>query len=145
MMDSKKLDKKTVKNYTEIANRIINQIALLKNEYPHFSEIEPIEEKIHRSSDPFEISFLYSHHMGDVDNPRWQQGTKIPGKVLTQTSEDGIYIWIKFIQKGTYDGQRFVPPLYIKDMHIIVDILGGNPEIKEKIRSIINRENPTRE
>ncbi|NVM03474.1 MAG: hypothetical protein HWN67_14190 [Candidatus Helarchaeota archaeon] len=136
------MDKK-IKKYSEIFNRIINQIALLKDEYPHFSEIEPIENKISKSSDPFEISFLYSHHMDLVDNPRWKPRMKIPKKILAPTSEDGIYIWIRFMEKGKYMSQRVLPPTYIGDIHVTVDILGGNSEVKEKIWSIIKSENLT--
>ncbi len=132
-----------MKKYSEIFNKIINKIALLKDKYPHFSEIEPIKDKISKSSDPFEISFLYSHNMDNVNNPRWKQGLKIPKKILAPTSDDGIYIWIRFMEKENYMGQRVLPPNYIGDVQVTVDILGGNPEIKKKIKSIIKSENLT--
>lgn len=132
-----KMKKETVEQYTEIAKRIISQIALLKKEYPHFSQVEPIKEKVHVSSDPFEIRFLYSHHMGLVDNSKWKPGIKVPRKILVPISKDGIYIWIRFMEKGKYRGQQVVFPINIGDMQVIVDILGGNTEIRRKILRII--------
>ena len=136
---------KNLKKYTKIADRIFKKIAALKKEHPHFAEIEPLEEKIHRDSEPFEINFLYSHNMDYIKNPRWKPQMKIPEMILAPIKEDGIYINIKFLEKGTYMGQRVVPPLYIGDIHIIVDILGGSDKIRDEIWSIINSENPKSE
>ena len=136
---------KNTKKSTEIANRIFKKIALLKKDHPHFAKIEPLEEKIHRESSPFEISFLYSYNMDYVKNPRWKPNMKIPEMILAPTKADGIYINIKFFEKGIYMGQRVIPPLYIGDMHIIMDILGGSDKIRDKIWSIINAENPKSE
>jgi len=133
---------KNIRKYSEIAYRIFRNIAALKKDYPHFAEIEPVEDKIQQDFSQFDIIFLYSYQMDYIENPRRKPFLKIPKKILVPINENGIYIYIRMFEKGTYTGQRVIPPVYFEDMQIIVDIVGGNDEIRDKIWGIINAENP---
>jgi hypothetical protein len=134
---SKKYKNRT---YAEIVNTIIKRIGLLKEEFPHFAGIEPIEEKIYRSSEQFNVHFLYEHNIKSIPNPNWEPYIKTPREILVPASDDGIYISIQFKKEDKYIGQRVVLPYYIGDMQIIIDIICDNVKIRERIFNIFQEE-----
>ena len=125
--------------YKKVAEKIIHRITALKNDFPHFSEIESKATKIYNqygsaSSHELPIIFHYEHALQWKDNPNYSSEKKENQKTKLFSEKDGIELNLYFF-KGPWVGQAAVYPIQIGDLNTVFFLEGADTDDLRKIRS----------
>ena len=97
-----------IKEYKELADRIIARIGALKGKVPGFEAVDK-DKHLEVSTDPFQYAFSYEHAISkryyDPDQSRY---AKIQ-RVITEYNEGGfsVQLWLELAQKGRDQSHAF--------------------------------------
>ena len=129
--------------YVAIANRIIEKVALLKNEYPHFTEID-VTGKRNEFKDALGgsyVDFNYEHGVTLVPNPSYNNTSNIKTSHEREkpvyNESDGISLLIGFAIRGEFMHQEALPYETIGEMKVEVSVRGSDTEALSAIRKRI--------
>lgn len=135
----------TNEQYLQIADRIIEKVVSLKDEYPHFAQVETKAVKEQSTAgEKFGVQFEYDHGMTWVDNPQCPPGKKCARTIPSFAETDGIRLSLYFFFEGDWRGQAAVRPIAIGKMNVVIFLDGPKTEeigaIYKRIRSFIEVE-----
>jgi hypothetical protein len=116
------LNGQEVEMYRQIAHRIFDRVAALKDRYSHLALIDSTVRK-EEAKDKLWIAYHYTHGMSWVPNPHYDPHKKGSRKLKSFSSDDGVELNLYFYE-GEWMGQAAVRPVDIGAMKIVSFIEG---------------------
>ena len=143
--------------YEKIADRIIDKVVSLKNDYPHFIDADNESNKEESlSGEGLYIKFEYEHGVTWIDNPNYIPNAMRPEQIKSFSKADSIGVLLIFTEgdwtvpdqeKGQQQSAIISPKdiTSIGKMRVVMVVNGAKTEetesISQRIQSFINQEN----